>query len=692
MNSIDIVTNKLPLALRQRLELFAAQERIEYIEDLAFFFRDEEEAEAQGLSEAWSRAKLLASGGESAWHAVQSAEEAEVRKCHAQSQAGDMPKSPVPVAAPRSGIPKIARPRPRTEPGPEDARRIVAAQEAVSLSLTWAPDAGLGAGLLPERAKKLGEPGSPAVARISRFEPRTVQAAVKSWKRWFGWAKSQSICPTTGGSDCRVIDDFISSACGVSGSARSMWYRLHWLQRHLRAPFSLDKDLKPAAHPRCAAVRQATALEPEMILHLGAAVVSHAAESRWTRVAAAAMHALVYAWLRFAHLQRSRPLERTDAFVWFRCARGKRGHGAERPAFDWCLPRGEAADILWRAWHKRAAVNCKRSCGAPPLGLAIDPDKGGALSLSHFNKLVRSILGQALADEEEQKLLSSYSLRRAMPTFADTIAMDWQDRLVAGGWSVDSGSSKQGFNVMPLRYSGQRRQQQAAVRLHLQMLLETACCELNPPVTWTQVRAWWTRPGTQTAAAKCRQHAAEVVAGDTTTPEEAKFLPEALKTEARRRCFRRIRPALLARKMRFSASPPESTGSRARACAGAASAGGQPAAAGAKPCSTRKRPVVQPSGQARTGRIRSRVGAASDSSDGEVEGGAAAAYWLYCRDQLAAVPMRHVPPGASVRAVGARRARITPRRTQAVLAVREGIPRACRRAQARADSVHTQRA
>ena len=35
MNSIDIVTNKLPLALRQRLELFAAQERIEYIEDLA---------------------------------------------------------------------------------------------------------------------------------------------------------------------------------------------------------------------------------------------------------------------------------------------------------------------------------------------------------------------------------------------------------------------------------------------------------------------------------------------------------------------------------------------------------------------------------------------------------------------------------------------------------------------------------
>ena len=41
---------------------------------------------------------------------------AEARKCHAQSQAGDMPKSPVPVAAPRSGVPKIARPRPRTEP------------------------------------------------------------------------------------------------------------------------------------------------------------------------------------------------------------------------------------------------------------------------------------------------------------------------------------------------------------------------------------------------------------------------------------------------------------------------------------------------------------------------------------------------------------------------------------------------
>ena len=123
-------------------------------------------------------------------------------------------------------------------------------------------------------------------------------------------------------------------------------------------------------------------------------------------------------WMRYKHLQRSRPIERDDVVVWFRCSAGKTP--SQKQGFEWCLPRSygstSAADILWDAWHARAAVAQTQQTPLPE-GLIADPVTGAPVELKQFNKLLKEDLRFTLLcpDEEAGKFVVMASVASALP-------------------------------------------------------------------------------------------------------------------------------------------------------------------------------------------------------------------------------------------------------------------------------------
>ena len=166
-----------------------------------------------------------------------------------------------------------------------------------------------------------------------------------------------------------VVDEFVHSRGGAASSGLRVWRRLCWLHRHLRAPFVIEEAMRPVLErsPEDAGEPvQATVIEPGMVVYLDRLAAAFARRGGWQAVPIAAAQALCFGWLRFQHMSRSFPTERTRHVAWFRCYRGKRSG-----PFDWCLPRDAgaacAADLLWDAWHRVADAHSAKDL-APPRG------------------------------------------------------------------------------------------------------------------------------------------------------------------------------------------------------------------------------------------------------------------------------------------------------------------------------------
>ena len=83
-----------------------------------------------------------------------------------------------------------------------------------------------------------------------------------------------AVDPSTAG-DCRLVEQFVFDTRGQSSSALSLWQRLRWLQTHLGAPFALDPASRPVVVSREAGCKQATVVEPEMLLFLREALSAY---------------------------------------------------------------------------------------------------------------------------------------------------------------------------------------------------------------------------------------------------------------------------------------------------------------------------------------------------------------------------------------------------------------------------------
>ncbi len=530
------IGSTLPVDARARFWCFVREVGIEDVDDLAFFFTTVEAAAASGQEEAWRRARQLAGHPRvAAWHRV--AREAQSAP---PARKADAPPRALAMVLPGLRPPRGGRGAQRaaaSASGTEEAdaaQRASAAGAAVQLSAPC-----LARGLPEGQAQRLCGPGSAAAKRLARFASAGVRDALRVWARWEAWARARQLEPLSAeaAGSTLMVDEFICHMCGEQASGVRVWNRLKWLQKYLGAPFALEDAMKPDARPASKAggeLRQATVLEPCMVSFLHQILAAQAAQRGWLEVPAAAAIALCHGWLRFQHLSRSYPIERTRALAWFRCYRGKRGG-----CFDWCLVRTAeprcAADVLWDAWHKRAGAAGE---GAPlPRGLAAHEDTGQLWRLAHFSKFLQSEIGLCLNSPLERKLITSYSLRRFMPTLAESVQLPWTERVVGGGWTPrDGGGSAGAPNMMPLRYAGTRREQQGFVRLYMHEVFHEAVASLPAPLRFEGVKAWWDTPAAQEVAAGARRRAMQLLAAQG-APEPAKFLPPAVKKELARRRF-----------------------------------------------------------------------------------------------------------------------------------------------------------
>ncbi|CAK0836685.1 unnamed protein product, partial [Prorocentrum cordatum] len=334
-------------------------------------------------------------------------------------------------------------------------------------------------GLQEAQAEMLADVSSAAVFRLSNFESGTLRTALRVRGQWAEWAGRQGQPATSLARQPMAVAEFvhklsIARASGVSGTV---------------AP--------PA---------QATVVESEMIYHV--IDFLDGARTPGQVMLAAGMLAVVFAWVRYTHLLRSRRL------------------GGAR----------SAADALWDGWHKLAARE-DRAGRAVPTGLVFDPVSGAPVKMGAFNRSLKEVFRGSLADDSQLDLVTSYSLRRAGPTWASAIQLDWEARVISGGWTEGGDNPRR--NQMPIVYNARRRQAEMCTRLHMAGVLSCLRTDLEAPAQWEQVRCWASSAPGKVMMADLEKEAQQRVAVSTVR-EKAAFLPPSVVEELRRQKFLRI--------------------------------------------------------------------------------------------------------------------------------------------------------
>ncbi|CAK0865643.1 unnamed protein product, partial [Prorocentrum cordatum] len=497
---------------RESLSALVQREGLESAGDLAHLFCSTDEAEQCGVPTAWAVARDVARV--TPWLVPAHGICAEGRFGGAAAAAA--PAVSAGVAAGKGRGPTAARRgRPRrcaavaTEAAEREGR-VQLAVSAVRVSLEWRPESGLGQGLQEAQAEMLADVSSAAVFRLSNFEAGTLRTALRVWGQWAEWAGRQGQPATSLARQPMAVAEFVHKLSIARTSGVRIWNALKWMCVHLKAPFCLDDAFRPV--PRdpgsgtVAPPAQATVVEPEMIYHV--IDFLDGARTPGQVMLAAGMLAVVFAWVRYTHLLRSRRL------------------GGAR----------SAADALWDGWHKLAARE-DRAGRAVPTGLVFDPVSGAPVKLGAFNRSLKEVFRGSLADDSQLDLVTSYSLRRAGPTWASAIQLDWEARVIAGGWTEGGDNSRR--NQMPLVYNARRRQAEMCTRLHMAGVLSCLRTDLEAPVQWGQVRCWASSAPGKVMLADLEKEAQQRVAVSTVR-EKAAFLPPSVVEELRRQKFLRI--------------------------------------------------------------------------------------------------------------------------------------------------------
>ena len=148
-----------------------------------------------------------------------------------------------------------------------------AARALVSLSLSWAPHAGIAMGL-PPHCSEAKEVAAIKAQEWASVEARTLWQAKAAWESWASFALARGHTDA-GAAQASLITLWMNSRRTSSG-AQSLHRGLHWVVLHAAAPARLTKAMKPMA-PRCkrlATKKQAAVAEPAMIQQLEREIVA----------------------------------------------------------------------------------------------------------------------------------------------------------------------------------------------------------------------------------------------------------------------------------------------------------------------------------------------------------------------------------------------------------------------------------
>jgi hypothetical protein len=211
---------------------------------------------------------------------------------------------------------------------------------------------------------------------------------------------------------------------------------------------------------------------------------------------------LLMACLRYKHLNISMRLRIVNDFLRGTCPRGKRRVQGSRPAFDWACPLGLAKDKPILAELVILQQEFREKLGKEP-GFVIPDivlDPNGKVSSSSkillqpmpLPKFIRVLQSFCLAcgmDQATAKNVTSYGLRRFLPTVAGSVKLPEHLAEAIGDWQ-QSASAKAAPQSMSTRYNDDKVLMAADVKARLLMCIGQKVKQLqSADISWNELRA-----------------------------------------------------------------------------------------------------------------------------------------------------------------------------------------------------------
>ena len=310
----------------------------------------------------------------------------------------------------------------------------------------------------PQRAQYVA---ALAEALLSRFQPGTLAAVLRSWHRFLQWHMDRHSC--TSFVDVTVANFLHAQQPRGATVPAAHFQHFKWLRAELRVPFPLESPLLKqfASSPVSTWPRQVPPLQPQLWKHL-LDMCSTGSPLESVPLAAAFVLRFAVSGLRFRHCKRATlapELGNARTLVW-RVSAGKDGQ-----PFTVSLPTCVAsANNVFMQLHQAAQTALGPSGPFLP-NMFFQPSgsvviRSACASFSRFQTFFRSLLTlpPLSLSKEAAGQFSTRSCRRFLPTVADALQLPEPDRLCLGNWS-------DGRRLpLPVRYSAERLETAAQVR------------------------------------------------------------------------------------------------------------------------------------------------------------------------------------------------------------------------------------
>jgi hypothetical protein len=276
---------------------------------------------------------------------------------------------------------------------------------------------------------------------------------------------------------------------------RTRYYQLEFARKLLGAKIPTHEVSPPTKHGDLGVFdspEQAVACEPELLLRLEVIAdrLYEAGDKRLGAVLAAIVQAV--ACMRFAHLQRCQLIGRTASALH---ALGYRGKSSEdegkRTKFRVRIPRHTLSrfcplDLLWNLWNKLCIER-----NHIVTGLACNFSDGTVLTYNTYQQYLRSVLGDFKLIEQPG-VISSYSLRRFLPTLCDIRGKHCSvsERFHTGAWSAKGVTDARTPSTwMPMRYADRKLDSEEFSKImNIELLRIVVGKSQSQHITWEVVR------------------------------------------------------------------------------------------------------------------------------------------------------------------------------------------------------------
>lgn len=283
--------------------------------------------------------------------------------------------------------------------------------------------------------------------KLRVFEEKSLGSRLSCLRRWSHFLTKQGLSqelllfPSAS-----AVNAFLRDVNGGGPTAAaSVFQKLLWWKRCIGLPFPLDDPLLGVWNRPCEShsVRQR---QPLSILAVQ--ILCELAVGAYTNLATFASLALIplAGCLRFAHVQRSGNVRLDHGMLRAVCCEGKSRKRGVRPAFEWAAPLhvGSWNDALGLAVRTILALQRDQptlSFCIPDLSLASGRlDENGTwgrkrMPIQKFVDLLRSVLTGAGMASSEVQAVSTYSLRRFLPSVAEVVRTPPEVARHLGNWS-----------------------------------------------------------------------------------------------------------------------------------------------------------------------------------------------------------------------------------------------------------------